>query len=384
MPTPLTNPPPHDERDANDRADEGFDEWERNLRSRKLSRGEANRDSLLVLNADHQRRAFGIPPSVSDVGTLSSVESSYSVKGAAYESELENDVADKSNFSDGAELLFQSLGIGASAARPPGFTPRANRVSWRSSMLEAEKYLDYGQKHSHEQREGANISACSSDSSIYEEEVKNRPWQRREAETDRDVERLQSSTHLNNASSSWRKTLSPHAYMSLVETYGMTEMQRQEVIWKLCESEQVFLKSLRTVLKVFVQPLLGKNRTWVDGLPNNVSRLLDWFEDIFQLHTQISSALQHARSSQYPVVLKISETLRCFVPRLEVYQPYIVRLDEVIEEVEKMVRDSESEIGEFWKLRSAEPECGGVSFSAFLWMPLTRLGRYLKYFNVSL
>ena len=336
---------------------------------------EVNRDSLLVLNADHQRRAFGIPPSHSDIGTLSSVESQNSVQYSAYEENPGPEVNNGLNFSNGAEQLFQSLGIGKSAVRPESFSARPKRQSWRSSMIEAERYL----RDPPSKCPPPPLSASSSESSIYEDVVPTRPWQKREHDLDR-IHPISAGS----AKSSWRKTLSTSAYVSLLEKYGQTEMNRQEVIWRLCESEQVFLKSLRTVLKVFVQPLLGKNRAWVAGLPSSVSRLLDWLEDIFQLHTQISSALQHARSSQYPVVLKFSETLRSFVPRLEVYQPYIVRLDEVIEIIEGMVEDEGSELGEFFKLQSGETECGGMEFSAFLWLPLTRLGRYLKYFNVSL
>lgn len=160
-------------------------------------------------------------------------------------------------------------------------------------------------------------------------------------------------------------------------------MRRQEVVWELCESEQSFLKALRTTLELFIYPLLGKNHTWISGLDSQITRLFDWLDDIFQLHNRLNSALQNCRSSQYPVVLQVAETLRSFVPKLEIYQPYIVRLDEVVERIEAMIVDSANELGEFFRIQSASEECNGMSFSSFLWLPLTRLGNYLKFFNVS-
>ena len=340
--------------------------------------GNVNRDSLLMLNSERQREAFGIPPSVSsmrnDGEMLSSGESSTSLKNQALKSAWELEANDGLNLSHGAEQLFHALGIGADAQYAGGHASRRERASWRSSMAEAEKYLSENACTA----PGA-LSASSSTSSIYEDDVPERPWQKREKDLDR-VQTISGSS----IKSSWKKTLSQSAFVSLLDRHGDVEMRRQEVIWELCETEQAFLRSLRTALRTFVNPLLGKNRAWVSGLPSNVSRLFDWLEDIFQLHAQISSALQHARSSQYPVVLRIAETFRAFVPRLEVYQPYIVRLDEVVDEIEQIMRDSTNELGEFFRVQSSGEECGGMSFSAFLWLPLTRLGRYLRYFNVRL
>ncbi|KAL5522024.1 hypothetical protein ACEPAF_1880 [Sanghuangporus sanghuang] len=337
--------------------------------------GNVNRDSLLMLSSERQREAFGIPPSVSDIHNggemLSSAESGTSLKVQALESDWEVEASDGLGLSHGAERLFHTLGIGADAQYVDGYVSKKERTSWRSSMAEAEKYLSENAC-----LDPGAMSVSSSSSSIYEDDVPERPWQKRE----RDLDRVQSISR-SSVKSSWRKTLSQSAFVSLLERHGEIEMRRQEVIWELCETEQAFLRSLRTALKTFAYPLLGKNRVWVSGLPNNISRLLDWLEDIFQLHAQISSALQHARSSQYPVVLRIAETLRVFVPRLEVYQPYIVRLDEVIEEIEEIMRDPTSELGEFLRLQSSGEDCAEMSFSAFLWSPLTRLGRYLKYFN---
>ena len=53
----------------------------------------------------------------------------------------------------------------------------------------------------------------------------------------------------------WKSTLSIDAYDNLLERHGMIEMKRQDVIWELCETEMSFVKSLKTILRLFVQPL---------------------------------------------------------------------------------------------------------------------------------
>ncbi len=53
----------------------------------------------------------------------------------------------------------------------------------------------------------------------------------------------------------WKGTLSVGAYDNLLERHGVVEMKRQDIIWELCETETSFVKSLKTILKLFVQPL---------------------------------------------------------------------------------------------------------------------------------
>ncbi|KDQ07141.1 hypothetical protein BOTBODRAFT_98671, partial [Botryobasidium botryosum FD-172 SS1] len=108
------------------------------------------------------------------------------------------------------------------------------------------------------------------------------------------------------------------------------------------------------VIRLFVQPLRASNGTqWIPGLPKNVARLFDWLDDIVHLHTQIYLAIRGCQTKESPVVLRIAELLRPFVPRLELYQPYLARLEDVTQSIEMMIRDPESDFGEFIRLQSA-------------------------------
>jgi hypothetical protein len=181
----------------------------------------------------------------------------------------------------------------------------------------------------------------------------------------------------------WRDTLSDSAFASLNERYGKTEMSRQEVIWDLCEREHYLVKHLHTALQVYVHPLLGKDRQWINGLPTLITRLLDWLDDIFQLHSQIHSTLRQLRSSQYPVILRVAESLRPFIPRLEIYQPYVARLDEVLSMIDSLVRNETNDLGEFIRIQNSSQANISMDMSSYLRLPTKRLGEYLDTFQVS-
>ncbi|KAI0308716.1 Dbl homology domain-containing protein, partial [Amylostereum chailletii] len=181
----------------------------------------------------------------------------------------------------------------------------------------------------------------------------------------------------------WRATLPSSAYRSLLDRYGEKEMQRQEVIWDLCDTEQNFVKRMRMAVRLFIQPLRVKDtQTWLTGVPVAVARLFDWLEDIVNLHSQVASALHAAISAQYPVVLRIAEVVRTFVPRLEVHQPYLVRVEEVVLAIKEMVQEGSDDFGEFVHMQQQAEECRGWTLEAFLVEPINRLVDYPMFFRV--
>lgn len=179
----------------------------------------------------------------------------------------------------------------------------------------------------------------------------------------------------------WKSTLPADALRSLLEKYGAIEMRRQEVIWELCNTEQEFVESLRTVLRLFVQPLRTKDGKWIAGLPSDVTSLFDWLDDIIRLHAHISTALLDVRSAQYPIVLQVAEALRAFVPCFELHQPYLVRLEAASQLIAEMAQDRDSDLGEFIRIQTTSPECGGMPLSSFLLKPVQRLMKYPLFFK---
>ena len=162
------------------------------------------------------------------------------------------------------------------------------------------------------------------------------------------------------------------------------ETKRQDLIREFCQTEEIFVNRLHVFVRLFVLPLRVQNsKAWISGVPSEVARLFDWLEDIMNLHSQMLSALQATRIEQYPVVERVAESIRAFISRFEVYQPYLVRLADVVCLIEQLVQDETSDFGEFVDLQQGAPECDDWSFQMFLNEPVSRLAKYPNFFSVS-
>jgi hypothetical protein len=181
----------------------------------------------------------------------------------------------------------------------------------------------------------------------------------------------------------WLSTISSSAYHSLLDRYGEVEIKRQQIIWDLCETERAFVRRLQTFKQLFIRPLRMKDSvTWLAGVPMEVARLFDWLEDIINLHAQISSALRAVVSEQYPIVMRIAGRVRSFVSRLEVHQPYVVRLESTTLLIKRLSGESSSDFGEWIRIQQEQDECHGWSVEAFLVEPVNRLVDYPIHFKV--
>ncbi|KAH9163097.1 hypothetical protein EDB89DRAFT_588664 [Lactarius sanguifluus] len=180
----------------------------------------------------------------------------------------------------------------------------------------------------------------------------------------------------------WLSTITSSAYHSLLDRYGEVEIQRQQIIWDLCETERAFVRRLRTFVRVFIRPLRMKDSvSWLAGVPPEVARLFDWLEDLINIHAQISSALRAIVSEQYPIVMRIAGRIRSFVSRLEVHQSYVVRLESTTLLIKRLTGESSSDFGEFIRIQQEQDECHGWSVEAFLVEPVNRLVDYPIHFK---
>ena len=197
----------------------------------------------------------------------------------------------------------------------------------------------------------------------------------------RRVER--SSQAFDHEQRTWLSTISSSAYHSLLDRYGEVEIKRQQIIWDLCETERTFVKRLQTFVRLFIRPLRMKDSvTWLAGVPTEVARLFDWLEDIINLHAQIASALRAVVSEQYPIVMRIAGRVRSFVARLEVHQPYIVRLESTALMIKRLSGEPSDDFGEFVRIQQEQEVCHGWSVEAFLVEPVDRLLDYPIHFKV--
>jgi hypothetical protein len=166
--------------------------------------------------------------------------------------------------------------------------------------------------------------------------------------------------------------------------YDDLEMQRQDLIREICQTEEFFVNRLHTFVKLFVLPLrVQDTKTWISGVPSEVARLFDWLDDIMNLHSQLLISLQSCRIAQYPIVEHIAGSIMAFIPRLEIYQPYLVRLADVTSLIHQLVQDEKSDFGEFVGIQEGADGCDGWKFERFLVEPVNRLAQYPDFFTVS-
>ncbi|KAK0486581.1 hypothetical protein IW261DRAFT_1456219 [Armillaria novae-zelandiae] len=279
--------------------------------------------------AARERRAFGIPPSESDEvyqtasrGTQEMLSHADSILSAMGSEIWHNDECDE--LSSGAEALFRTL----SGGRPrESFVRKNQQQQLRSSVAEPRKL---------------------------------RPKPANGGQSEEAVARQDSS----------------ECDMLHVQR-GESEIRRQDILWELRETEATFVHRLTCIVRLFVLPLrVQDSKTWISGVPSGISRLFDWLEDILNLHTQILSALQSMDPDQRLGVEGRAEVLRRFIPRLEIYQPYMVRLAEGVELVRALVADRDSDFGEFVRLQEATSDCKGWSLDRFLVEPVNRIAVY--------
>ncbi|KAI0739440.1 hypothetical protein C8Q80DRAFT_1198706 [Daedaleopsis nitida] len=183
---------------------------------------------------------------------------------------------------------------------------------------------------------------------------------------------------------SWRSTLPVDTYRSLDRQHGRTEMDRQELLHELLTSEKAFVRHSRHVIRTYFLPLRARDsRTWLPGLPPDLTRLFDWLEDIANVHAAIARALAGATAGwkSGTVALRVGGTLRALVTQLEVYMPYLVKLDAARETLRWHQEKDGGELGEYLRMKERERGAGEWGLVTLLEEPATRLRRYVEMFQ---
>lgn len=186
--------------------------------------------------------------------------------------------------------------------------------------------------------------------------------------------------------STWRASLSSeHVYQALLnQPGGAAEVKRQEVLWELCETEQTFVKSMRTVLRLFAIPLKTPQGQWIQGIPERITELLDLLECVSHAHGIVATVQRDMRRRNE--VLDVKSFIKAFrewVPRLEVHEWYLLRFEAVVQMVEDNVRDPDSVFGEFVRMQMKDEVLGSMSLGSMLLKPVQRLTKYPLFLRVS-
>jgi hypothetical protein len=344
---------------------------------KSISDGAHSSSGIRALNRAHGRRETQYSPRVRD-NPLPHADSSSSIESLRWQHEDQSISVD-------AEAIFEQLG-----------TRRQSVANDNSSTLSQRqgKGLDLPTNRSSKlpsPRETPNSLPQPTTDLSDNHDIPPRAYEPQRTHlpdmTERVTQRQRRGERNSQASDaeqrSWLSTVSSSGYHSLLDRYGEVEIKRQQIIWDLCETERAFVRRLQTFVHLFICPLRMKDSvTWLTGVPPEVARLFDWLEDIINLHAQISSALRAIVSEQYPIVMRVAGRLRSFMSRLEVHQPYVVRLESTTILIKRLSGESNSDFGEFIRIQQEQDECHGWSVETFLVEPVNRLVDYPIHFKV--
>ena len=186
------------------------------------------------------------------------------------------------------------------------------------------------------------------------------------------------------SSTTWRSSLSTDlTFQELLQAQGKLEVKRQEVMWEMCETEQSFVKSMRTVLRLFAIPLKTPQGKWIDGIPHNITVLFDSLECVAHAHGIIAAAQRDMRrKSETMDTLSFISMFRSWVSRLEVHEWYLLRFESVVQLVEDNVRDPASVFGEFVRMQMKDEVLGSMGLGSMLLKPVQRLTKYPLFLKV--
>jgi hypothetical protein len=156
--------------------------------------------------------------------------------------------------------------------------------------------------------------------------------------------------------------------------------ERSHVIRDLFQVEKGYVERLQRALQIFITPLRPQGtKSWMAGVPSDVGRLFSWFEDIASLHAHITSALQSLLEMHDIAKERAGHVLCEFVPRFEVYQPYLVRVDAVVTILQRLLGDHESDFGEYIRI---EEQHSQFQLIPSLLLPIEHLTRCMDIFWV--
>ncbi|EPQ53295.1 hypothetical protein GLOTRDRAFT_131563 [Gloeophyllum trabeum ATCC 11539] len=191
--------------------------------------------------------------------------------------------------------------------------------------------------------------------------------------------RIQSSARVETRQSA------DQADVSKVDFYrpgDEVDIRREVILSDLRNSEEAFLDLVRPIVTFFVQPLRNhSSRSWVQGVPTEVAPFFDWFEDIVNLHTQFLGILRSLEESRSNGLQRMCQTILRFVPKLEIYQPYLAQVESAVSLIDRMAHDRGNDFGVFIRMQRKHAGLSTSSFKKTIFKPRERLHTYIGDFQ---
>lgn len=169
----------------------------------------------------------------------------------------------------------------------------------------------------------------------------------------------------------------------VVAVYGSEEIERQEVIWELEDTERSFIESMEMVDRLFAAPLRTAPGQWMAGVPPLIVQIFDQAQRIAAINRDIFQAVHGLRyRTSYVDLTDFASVFDRLITRFREYEWYLVHFDQAVAEIENTTRNAESFLGEFFRLQTRKPEMGSLTLASVLLKPVQRLMRYPLFLQV--
>jgi hypothetical protein len=269
------------------------------------------------------------------------------------------------SFSSGAEALFRRI----HNSPPLQHSQHTPTTSSRSSSTPTHQ-----QKNpTRDTYENAIISPATSASSYYDEERSPK------LDTHDDISQLAKDSdephHLHPSQTEPQMT----------NSVPTPKEDRLILAQDMLTLQTTYIDRLQIALDLFITPLRTDNaHAWLPGVPTNLGRLFSWFEDIVILHSHIAGALQTLIDDEHASSSRIGHVLREFVPRFEVYQPYLVRASSVVQTLKEMLVEDDNEFAEYVRIQEEQDDSQNLNLADLLLVPVGHLPICMEMFKVRL
>ncbi|CAG8655621.1 13678_t:CDS:10, partial [Dentiscutata heterogama] len=155
----------------------------------------------------------------------------------------------------------------------------------------------------------------------------------------------------------------------ILESISKEERKRQEAIYELISTEQIYLRDLQIIISVFYGPLQSLLSE------QELSILFCNIQDILLCNTAILSDLEQRQEEDSYFVSKVGDILLKHSEDLTLYTKYCGNQLNASKFLQKK-SSVEKKFADFLKKSQQDPKCGSLDLSSFLLKPLQRITRY--------
>ncbi|KAI9145989.1 Dbl homology domain-containing protein [Paraphysoderma sedebokerense] len=152
--------------------------------------------------------------------------------------------------------------------------------------------------------------------------------------------------------------------------------KRNRIINEILTTERTYVTSLRTLLTIFADPLLDSAKTNNPILPKNVIQsMFSNIWDIMNVNEEFLRQLEERLASSDPECIQVGDIFTRMAPFLRSYSFYSKNFNTALQVISAQMNKSPT-FDQFLRDASARPDCKGLSFQAYLIMPVQRIPRY--------